>query len=200
MRTSSFLLLGGTFDPPHVGHLVVARTAAEAIGAPGVTLLPAAQSPHKQGVTTSAEHRLNMLHAAVEGDPFFEVSTLDLERPSPSYTYDTVQNLFQRGLRIPNAVDWLIGGDQLMSLPRWHRAAELMQLVRFWVAVRPGSLIDFGALPATFSHLEGRIVQTPHLDISSTDIRDRVRAGKSIRYLVPEGVAEYIKTHDLYVR
>ena len=196
--TSSSLLFGGTFDPPHHGHLIVARSAAEAVGADRVILMPAAQSPHKQGLTVAtspASDRLAMCRAAVAGDPQFEVSTLELDRPAPSYTYDTATELFQQGF---SCVRWLIGADQLLTLPRWHRAAELVQQIDFVIAARPGSELDFDKLPEPFRRLKSSVVTIPRLEISSTDIRQRVAGGKSIRYLVPPAVEQFIIARGLY--
>jgi nicotinate-nucleotide adenylyltransferase len=170
-----------------------------------VVLIPAAQSPHKQGVTVQsspAKDRLDLCRAAVAGDRFFGVSTVELDRPPPSYTYDTVKELFQQAgvqtIGKSERIRWLIGADQLKSLPRWHRAAELLQSVTFVTAARPGSKIDLEALPEEFRHLAGGIVNTPHLDISATDIRGRVKAGKPTRYLVPAAVEELILQRQLY--
>lgn len=197
MPTSSLLLLGGTFDPIHNGHLIVSRAVAEAVGCTGVLLIPAAQSPHKQGVTspTPASHRLELLKIAIEGNTFFGISELELKRPSPSYTYDTVESLLQQGWR---NLTWMIGADQLLALPKWHRAAELVQKVRFVIAARPGWQCDFLSLPTPFCDLADSVVNVPVVEISSTQIRQRVSEGKSIRYLVPDGVEDYILANKLY--
>lgn len=136
-----------------------------------------------------------MLRAAVGQDPFFGILTIELERPPPSYSYDTAEALFQDGW---SEINWLVGADQLMSLPRWHRAAELVQRVKFVVAARPGWKIDFDSLPASFRDLRHNLVVTPEVDISATDIRRRVREGRSIRGLVPDAVEKYIADHGLY--
>jgi nicotinate-nucleotide adenylyltransferase len=193
MQLSTLLILGGTFDPVHNGHLIIARAAAEAVGAPGVLLLPCAQSPHKQGLThlTTSHHRLSMLEIAIRGDPFFAISTLELLRPPPSYSFDTVQKLRQEGW---SEVGWLVGGDQAANLPNWHRAAELSRQVKWVVAGRHGNSLQNESLRG-WDLIE---VETPLVQISSTDIRRRVAAGKSIRNLVPEAVERYIAEHGLY--
>lgn len=195
------LFFGGTFDPVHHGHLLIARSAAEALGFDRVALIPAAQSPHKLRYTTPStpSHRQSMLELVCQDDPFFTLLTLELERPPPSYTYDTVHQLFQQGWGNPeSSLTWLIGADQLHALPRWHRATELIRLARLAIAARPGWSFDFSSLPPEFHHLEHNIVQAPTIDISSTDIRQRVRAGLSISYLVPPKVEQYIHDHQLY--
>lgn len=200
MDTSRLLLLGGSFDPIHNGHLIVARAVAEASNCTGVVLVPAAQSPHKQGLTnpTSHKHRLNILKIAIAGGVgknFFDILTVELERPAPSYTYDTATFLLQEGW---SQINWMIGADQVERLPKWHRAAELMQKVRFKIAARPGWSFDFASLPAPFCDLASGVIPAPVIEVSSTTIRERVRAGKSIRYLVPDGVEDYIAAHGLY--
>lgn len=197
MLTSRTLLFGGTFDPVHHGHLLVCRAVAEALNCNNVQLIPNAQSPHKQGLTaqTSATHRLAMLRAATAGEKFFGILTLELERGAPSYTYDTINSLLKQGL---HDFCWLVGADQLPHLPRWHRAAELVQSVKFVIAARPGFAFDFDSLPAPFDQLRNAVIPAPEIQISATDIRARVRAGKSIRYLVPDPVADYIHSHGLY--
>lgn len=181
----------------HLGHLIVSRAAAETLQLGGVALLPASQSPHKSALKaqTPAHHRLRMLELAVAGDAFFGIRTLELERPAPSYSYDTVQQLFQQGV---STVHWLIGADQVQRLPAWHRATELVQCVEFHIAARPGWSFDFDELPEAFRQLRHKVVQTPTVDLSSTAIRERVRSGRSIRYMVPESVAAYIAEHELY--
>lgn len=201
------VIFGGTFDPVHVGHLVVARYVAERLEAPRVTLMPASRPPHKTVAgSASQEHRLAMLRLAVAGDPLFEVSTLELDRPGPSYTFDTLTQL--RQLHGP-AVElvWVVGMDMLRDLPGWYRSAEVVELARVVTAARPPAPDDwpqrverlrqrFG--DARAAQLTSDVLDTPLIDISSTDIRRRVGAGHSIRYLTPPGVVEYIERQGLY--
>lgn len=199
MRTSTSLLVGGSFDPVHVGHLLVARAAAEAAECNGVTLVPCAQSPHKAGLTnlTPAVHRLAMLRAAVTGNEFFDILTVELQRPTPSFTYDTVEQLFASGW---TQVRWLIGADQVLALPKWHRAAELLQRVRWVIAARPGYEIDWEKLPEPYRKLQKSVVKVPQIEISSTVIRQRLANGLNIRYMLPPEVERYIEEHCLYRR
>jgi nicotinate-nucleotide adenylyltransferase len=137
-----------------------------------------------------------MCQAVSRADPIFEVDSLELNRTGPSYTIDTVRELVRRGASRP--VSWLIGADMLQILPKWHRPADLLREVHFVIARRPGSVIDWLSLPPEFRHLEANVVKAPLLQISATEIRRRVAEGRSIRYLVPPEVEQYIAEHRLY--
>jgi nicotinate-nucleotide adenylyltransferase len=136
-----------------------------------------------------------MCQAVSRADPLFEVEPLELERTGPSYTIDTVRELAARGW---GRVSWLIGADMLQILPKWHKPYDLLREVDFVVARRPGSVIDWDALPSDFHLLKANVVDTPLIEVSATDIRRRVREGRSIRYLVPPEVEQYIRDHHLY--
>jgi nicotinate-nucleotide adenylyltransferase len=181
-------LYGGTFDPIHHGHLILAREAREQLGLDRVVLVPAARSPFKPGVAqTPPEVRLAMVAAAVEGEPGLAVDDSEITRGGTSYTIDTV--LAARA-RWPEAeLWWLVGADHVAELPRWHRYAELRELVRFAVLARAGS----GAAAA-----HGLPVVARTIDISATEVRARVARGASIRYLTPPAVAALIARHGLY--
>lgn len=144
---------------------------------------------------TPAEHRLAMLRAATAGDAFFDILTAELERPPPSYTVDTVEMLLRQGW---GEVRWLVGADQAMSLPRWHRAADLIRQTRFAVAARPGTDLRLHTLPPPFDSLVSATVKAPLMDVSSTDIRQRLAAGQSVRGLLPDTVEQYARHHSLY--
>ncbi len=183
---ASIGLLGGSFDPVHHGHLVLARDAAEALGLDEVRFIPAARNPLKAVAGTPGELRLAMLRAAAADEPGFAVDDTELRRPPPSYTLDTVRDL---GRRFPDArLVLLVGEDNVPGFPRWHRWEELRAAVEI-VVLRRGT--GGGELP--FRTLTGR-----RLDISATEIRNRVAAGRSLRYLVPEAVREIIAAHGLY--
>jgi nicotinate-nucleotide adenylyltransferase len=198
--------LGGTFNPVHVGHLVAARAVAEQVGASRVLLIPAAIPPHKACPGVRADDRLEMLRLAVRGDDLFEVNSMELERGGPSYTVDTLTAL---GKLHGPAVElvWVIGLDMLVELGSWHRAGDVVKLARIVTALRPpvpDNLEErLAALVAVFgpeqtARLRADILPTPLLDISASDIRQRVRQNRSIRYLVPESVAQHIAAHRLY--
>jgi nicotinate-nucleotide adenylyltransferase len=191
------LWFGGSFNPIHVGHLLVARAIAESGGFDRVVLIPSAQPPHKPGTAdlADARHRLGMCQAVTRHDPLFEVDDLELRRTGPSYSIDTIRELKQGG---DGAISWLIGADMLQILPQWHRAEELLGEVEFVIAQRPGYAVDWAALPHAFQSLRPKVVTAPLLEISASDIRRRVREGQSIRYLVPPEVERYIFSHKLY--
>jgi nicotinate-nucleotide adenylyltransferase len=181
-------LYGGTFDPIHHGHLILARDALETLGLDRVLFIPAGQSPFKPGLrTTPAELRLAMVRAAIQGEERFCVDDLEIAKGGTSYTIDTVLALRQRW---PDAeLWWLIGEDHLAQLPQWHRYDELIQLVRFAVFARSGN--------GEAAHPYPRI--TRRVDLSATEIRTRVARGDSIRYWVPEPVRALIEQHRLYL-
>ncbi len=197
-------LFGGSFDPIHHGHLIAARAVAERLGLNRVILLPSAHPPHKSPADlTDASVRAEMVRLAVAEDPLFDVSDYDLARTGPSFTFDTIEH-FQGEFGCNTRVFWLIGADSLPDLPSWHRAAELVERCPIITAARPGwSGLDWARLGVTFTdaqigRLESGIVETPLVEVSSTDIRSRVRNGQSIRYLVPDCIREFIQTRRVY--
>lgn len=193
-RPASVGLFGGTFDPPHVGHLIGARTAAEQLGLDRVLFIPAPRAPLREPSRTDPAHRLALVRLAIQGEPGFEVSDLELRRAGPSYSFDTASDIARRH---PDArLVWILGADQLSQLDRWHRAAELVHLVEFACLVRPGAKLTPPALPGLRWH---RLASHP-LEISSSDIRARAAAGLSLRWLVPDPVLEYIHAHALYAQ
>ena len=179
-------IFGGTFDPIHHAHLILARDALEQLQLDSVIFVPAAISPHKLGrIPAAAEIRLEMLRAAIEGEPYFCLDSMELERPAPSYTVDTMEALKRRE---PGAeFVLLIGEDNVSRLATWHRFSDLSKMVQFAVLDRTG-------LKTTHSYP----VVRRHLDISATDIRNRVARGQSIRYLVPPVVEKIIRERQLY--
>jgi nicotinate-nucleotide adenylyltransferase len=179
-------ILGGTFDPVHNGHLILARDAFEQLNLDSLIFIPAAISPHKlQEQPAAPEIRLEMLRAAIEGEPQFCLDALELERPAPSYTVDTIEALKARE---PEAeFIFLIGEDNVAQLSSWHRFADLSKLVQF-------AVLDRSGLKTTHPYPTIR----RHLDISASDIRNRVARGQSIRYLVPPAVEKIIRERQLY--
>ncbi|HUB24495.1 MAG TPA: nicotinate (nicotinamide) nucleotide adenylyltransferase [Tepidisphaeraceae bacterium] len=191
------LCFGGAFNPIHHGHLLCARAAAEALGLDGVLLIPSHWSPLKAYDTdmASASDRLEMCRLATAGMPGFEIDDCELHRPPPSYTIDTVAHFRQAGW---SQVFWLIGSDQVASLPKWHRPHDLLQQTHIVIAARPGWQIDWSLLPPEYAILAQRVVAAPAIEISSTDIRRRVAAGKPIDFLTPPAVCRYIRQRGLY--
>jgi nicotinate-nucleotide adenylyltransferase len=179
-------IYGGTFDPVHHAHLILARQAIETIGLAKVILVPAAISPLKKAApVASGEVRLAMLQAAIKCEPEFEVDECELLRTPPSYTIDTVEEIRRR--ECDSSIFCLIGEDNVEQLPRWHRFAELENMVRFVVLDRSGKQ------PSHSYQLIHR-----RIDISATEIRRRVAHNESIRYLVPDSVEEIIEREKLY--
>jgi nicotinate-nucleotide adenylyltransferase len=180
-------IYGGTFDPIHHGHLILSRQACEEHKFDQLIFVPAALSPFKkQAAQASGESRLKMLRAAIQGQEDFVANDCELKRPPPSYSIDTVLQIRERD---PNAeLFWLIGADNVRSLDKWHRFDPLEKLVQFIV-------LDRGcAEEATHKYP----VVHRNIDISSTEIRNRVASGRSIRYLVPQAVEEIIRREKLY--
>lgn len=188
-----YAICGGTFDPVHYGHLLLAECAREQLGLERVVFVPAAQGPHKDAAPrAAAEHRLAMLRAAVEGNPAFEVSDCELRRGGVSYTIETV--LLMRRL-YGGAPVVLIGADNLNELDTWRRIGELARLVRFAYAPRPGSPTPRAAPVPGLRHVE---LAMPAFAVSSTLLRERAARGQSLRYLTPPPVISYIARHELY--
>ena len=195
-------ILGGTFDPIHHGHLLIAEEAREALGLERVLLVPVASPPHKPGrPVTPAGHRFAMLELAVADNPAFEVGRLELERGGISYTLDTLLAL--RGERGAGASDpWLIMSEEaLAGFPTWHEPDRILELCRLAVVPRGGHapLGDGWAGEHVPGHEDRvRFLPGPLLPISGSVVRRRAAAGRSVRYLVPEPVARYIADHRLY--
>ena len=195
-------IYGGSFDPVHYGHLLLAETVREQSCLDQIWFMPAAQSPHKQGQPpTPPEARVEMLELAIAGHQLFQVSRLEIERGGLSYTVETLRRVAEAE---PTAEKFLLmGADALVDFPHWKSPAEICELATLLVVGRPGSGIDFSPLaaflsPARCAELESQKVQMPQLDISSGVLRDRVAAGKSIRYQTPRSVEKYIESQQLY--
>lgn len=178
-------IYGGTFDPIHHAHLILAREAREQLKLDAVIFVPAAVSPFKNASATPAETRWLMLRAAIQGEAGFAADDCELRRPPPSYTFDTVT--YFRGRERDAEIFYLVGDDNVAGLPRWHRFAELEKLAQFVVLDRSGT-----DAPHPYPAIRRKV------DISATDIRKRVAQGLSIRYLVPTAVEEIIRQGNLY--
>lgn len=192
-------IMGGTFDPPHWAHLLMAEEARVRFDLAKVLFIPAGQPPHKPGYAVSdAEDRFNMVALSIASNPCFEVSRVEIERKGLSYSVDTLAHL--KGVYGPDSeMFFVIGADEALYLPKWHDADRLPSLARFLVAPRPG--VDLSKLEQVLSaNLFGAIEVLPmmELDLSSTGIRRRVAEGESIRYLVTDEVESYIRERGLY--
>jgi nicotinate-nucleotide adenylyltransferase len=192
-------ILGGTFDPPHYGHLALAENARVQLHLDRVLFVPAGQPPHKPNQpTTPAHHRAAMVQAAIADHPAFALSRVDLDRPGPHYTVDMLALL---GRAYPGAeLYFLIGGDSLAEFPIWRDSASIVRQARLAVMQRAGWEADLEALERGTPGIRERLVwlDALHLDIASTDLRRRVRAGLPLRYLVPPPVEAYVREHGLY--
>jgi nicotinate-nucleotide adenylyltransferase len=191
-------LFGGTFDPIHLGHLIVAESCREACGLEKVWFVVAGAPPHKRGARTAVAHRLEMVRIAIAGHPAFEVSEREARGPGPHYSAETLETIHRD--RPDDELFFLIGADSLADLPFWHRPDRVAALASLVVVNRPGidpavmtDWPDFG--PEARPILR---VDVPPIGIASHDLRRRVAAGRSIRYQVPRGVEAYIQAHDLY--
>lgn len=191
------LCYGGSFNPIHNAHLICARAVAEREGFDRVVLVPSALPPHKLQATelASPEDRLHMCRLAVADDPLFEVSEVEIVRPGPSYTIETARELRRQGW---DRVAWLIGADMVRILPKWHQAVALLREVELVIMARPGWSMDWDELPEAFRGLRANVVEAPLIDLSATTLRRRVAAGRSIRYLTPDPVCDYIAARGLY--
>lgn len=192
-------VLGGTFDPPHFGHLIIAEFVRELIAMDRILWVVEADPPHKQDQTVSpVEHRVRMVEGALAGNPAFELCLIDVERPGPHYTVDMLSML---STWYPGSdLFFLLGADSFRELPHWHDPAGLARLARLVVIERPGIVYDMAQLEASIPGLRERVlfVDAPLVDISSSDIRARAASGRSIRYLLPTNVETYIHTQELY--
>jgi nicotinate-nucleotide adenylyltransferase len=193
-------LFGGTFDPPHLGHLILASEAQSQLELTRLLWTVTPDPPHKQDqMITPLEHRLAMVKLAIEDNSAFELSEIELQRPGPHYTVDTIKLLAEQN---PGAeIVPIIGGDSLHDLPTWHHPQELLYAAH-WVGVmrRPGEETNLEALERQLPGLKSKVhyVDAPLLEIASREIRERVAAGKPFRYYLPQHVYEYINEYHLY--
>lgn len=192
-------VLGGTFDPPHIGHLIIGDQALHQLGLNEVWYTPVGQPTHKVGRPVSAAvHRVAMTRLAIATHANFRLREDDVQRPGPHYSLTLIKLL--RQLHPEHAFTFIIGEDSLADLPKWHQPAQLLDFVRLAVAHRPGSRPDMAAIQAVVPDIEQRVhwVEAPLLDLSSTDLRQRLGSGRSTRYLMPRAVADYAVSQKLY--
>jgi nicotinate-nucleotide adenylyltransferase len=180
-------ILGGTFDPIHLGHLILGEVAREELALDQVFFVPTGVQWRKAAREIApAEHRVAMARLAIAGNPAFVLSTVEVDRPGPSYTADTLEQL--RGTYPDAEMFFIVGRDALEDMPNWVRPERIRELATIAVAARCGAAPSQGA----------EWLSMPAIGISATDIRERVAAGRSIRYLVPPAVETYIREHSLY--
>ena len=192
-------VFGGTFDPPHIGHLITAESVCEALTLDCIIWVPAADQPLKTDWESSPiECRVEMVQRAIADNPAFSLSLLDAERPGPHYTVDTLRML--AGQMPDTRFTLIIGSDSLRDLPRWDRPQELVELATLAVVNRPGVVYDLSELSQQIPGLEQCIktIDMPQIGLSATDIRQWCAMGRSVRYLVVPAVAEFIEERGLY--
>jgi nicotinate-nucleotide adenylyltransferase len=193
-------VFGGTFDPPHLGHLILAAEAYDQLGLDRLLWVLTPDPPHKQGQHISqAEVRLQLVHAAICDNPHFELSRIDLDRPGPHYAVDTVR-LLSKDFPATEMI-YLIGGDSLHDLPTWRLPLELVEEVdAFGVMRRPGDAVDLTHLEQALPGLSEKVrfVDAPLLEISASQIRQRIRTGRPFRYFLPQSVYEIVAGSSLY--
>ena len=193
-------LYGGSFDPPHLGHLILAAEAQSQLALPRLLWMLTPNPPHKPGrVPTPLNHRLEMLRRALAGLPGFEISTVEMERPGPHYTVETLEILREQMPSVEFAL--LIGGDSLRGFPSWRRPLDILAACRFvGVMRRPGDIVDAPRLDNALPGLgeKVRFIDAPQLEISSSDIRSRIISGGHYRYYLHPDVYQYIEEHQLY--
>lgn len=192
-------VFGGSFDPVHLGHLILAETAREQVRLDRVIFIPAGYQWRKADRDMApAQQRLDMVRLATEGEPHFEVSTIELERDGPSYSNVTLEAVQEAN---PGAdLFFILGRDALADLPHWHAPQRVVELATLLVAGRPEGHGSEAPQTVSLGDLPARIVwvDMPAIEISATDIRERVESGRSIRYLVPDSVRDYIAVNSVY--
>jgi nicotinate-nucleotide adenylyltransferase len=200
---SAIGIIGGSFDPIHIAHLIMAETVREALSLDFVLFLPTGTQPLKQGRrATSAHHRLTMVELAISGNPAFALSRVDVDRPGPSYTADSLARL-RAELGPPDRADlwFIIGSDSLLTFSKWRDPGRILEQARLAVVRRPTfDLTNLEPILAGVPGLADSIdwIDAPLLQISGTDIRERAASGRSIRYRVTEAVRGYIESQGLY--
>lgn len=193
-------IFGGTFDPPHVGHLILAAEALDQLRLDKILWVVTADPPHKQDQNIlPVSDRLSLVRAALKGNPAFDISRVEIDRPGPHYALDTIKILQQQ---YPDDVlIYLIGADSLRDLPTWHKPDQLIeQMGEFGVMRRPDVDLDLSELHARFQGLAEKLtfIDTPMIEISSTEIRERAAGGRPYRYFVPFDVYDFIEKRQLY--
>jgi nicotinate-nucleotide adenylyltransferase len=196
---ASIGLLGGTFDPIHYGHLIIAEATRDQLGLDQVEFLPANDPPHKPDDAVSpVEDRIAMVEAAINGVPYFTLNCIEVERVGPSYTVDTLERLKIR--RPQDDFYFIVGGDSLRDFPTWKAPARILELASLAIIDRPGATYDLSGLEATLPALRERsaFIDAPLIDISATILRTRCAEGRSVRFQTPDAVIAYIEAERLY--
>lgn len=204
MNSNGVILFGGSFDPVHQGHILMAQCAMGYLHADRLVMIPAARSPHKHHPPVAeGQDRLEMIRLAIRGIAGLEVSDIELKRPQPSYTFDTVVAFRQQvGVSVP--LYWLVGADAVGDLPYWYRIGELLDICQLCIMYRAGyerpsfKALQFSFRPDQIASLERYIIPTPLVDISSTEVRRRIAAGLAGEDILCPDVLKYIIKNKLY--
>jgi nicotinate-nucleotide adenylyltransferase len=192
-------LLGGTFDPIHLGHLIIASEICHRMKLDEIRFIIAPRPPHKNGIQASDDDRITMVNEAIAADPRFVTDLIEFERSGPSYTIDTLRSFRSRTPH--DDIFFIMGEDSLRDFPTWDAPEGIVEIARIAVATRPGVSVDLESIFRTIPTARGRIsiVATPEVAISSTAIRKRLHEGVPITYLVPARVERHIEQHRLYM-
>lgn len=184
-------LLGGTFDPPHYGHLIIANEVLTQCELDEIWFIPAYVPPHKQNAdVTELEHRVAMLELAIESHPYFQMCTIEIERKGPSYTYDTIKELKEKYPE--NKFFFIIGADMVQDLPNWNNIDKLVKITTFIGVNRPGFTLD-----SKYKNVI-KFIEIPFNAVSSTFLRERFQKKRSTRYYLPEKVRHYVEENQMY--
>lgn len=182
-------ILGGTFNPPHLGHLIIADQVKNQLGLEKILFLPSAEPPHAQGKKTSdAKHRVKMVEQAIAERPDFEIELSEIQRGGKSYTYDTIRRLTEENPEIDYY--FIIGADMVENLPTWYKVEELINLIQFVAVNRPSYSVETD-YPLIF-------IDVPNIEISSSLVRQKLMDHCSVNYLIPDSVIQYIEKEGLY--
>jgi len=194
-------ILGGTFDPPHNGHIAIAIEVRTKLGLDEIYFVPSARTPLKEDTPIlSAERRVEMVHLAIIGYPFFRLSTVEIDRDGVSYTIDTIKELRKRS-GDENELFFILGWDNLEQLPQWKEPSQIIEACHLVAVRRPGySCPDMDLLERAIPGISEMVIflDEPEMDVSATEIRQRITNGMDFHHLVPERVAEYIEKNRLY--
>lgn len=191
-------IYGGTFDPIHQGHLIIAQFVLDELNLDKIVFVPAAIPPHKEHQKiTDANFRWQMVQLAIESNPAFEASSIELDKNGPSYSIKTIQLLREKWHLTRKQLHFIIGADSLLEMHLWYRPDDIFTLSRVVVVPRPN--VDLSSVKPGFKQ-RVLLIDAPLIQISSSDIREMVRAGRSIQYLVPEKVEQFISENRLYLQ
>lgn len=192
-------VFAGTFNPIHIAHLILAELTRTYVKAEKFLFIPSYIPPHRDNEIAEASHRLEMVRLAIADNPGFEVSGVEFGMHGKSYTLNTIRRLYEHHPDIKGKINFIIGTDAFLNLERWHKPEELIPLVNFIILARKGSPAAQKIIKdIKFQDIDYKILETPTIEISSSFIRSRIKAGESIKYLVTEPVREYIQKNQLY--